>query len=138
MDKKRLWTTEEDELLDKVVQDYVKRGKSKRMGFEAVARKIHRSPGTCSHRYYTRIHQPSNEMTMESCIAFLQRSFTGDGIAEKQLLMKEKAELLFKQNELKKKYAAYTEKHEKLKAMLNLLEKAEELDKGDSLPPVIH
>jgi Myb-like DNA-binding domain len=137
--KKRPWTEEEDQLILEVVQTSIEKGQSKRDAFEKAAAKIKRSPGTCSHRYYTKLHKQPSEISLESCIAFLQKGMRGGEEKENKLLLNEKEKLLLKQNELKKRYIAYSEKHEKLKAMLSLLKEAEVLDKNPGLPsPIIH
>jgi hypothetical protein len=137
--KKRLWTEDEDQLILEVVQSYREKGKSKREAFEEAALKIKRSPGTCSHRYYTKLNKQTSKVSLESCIAFLQREMRGSEQKENKLLLNEKEELLLKQDELKKRYIAYSEKHKKLKAMLSLLKEAEALDKNAGLPsPIIH
>ncbi|WRP05386.1 hypothetical protein U9J35_15900 [Rossellomorea aquimaris] len=137
--KKRPWTEEEDQLILEVVQTSIEKGKSKREAFEKAAAKIKRSPGTCSHRYYTKINKKPAEISLESCIAFLQREMRGSEEKENKHLLNEKEKLLLKQNELKKRYMAHSEKHQKLKAMLSLLKEAEVLDKNAGLPsPIIH
>lgn len=137
--KKRLWTEEEDQLILEIVQSYEEKGKFKREAFEEVSVKINRSPGTCSHRYYTKLNKQTAKISLESCIPFLQREMRRSEQKENKLLLKEKEDLLLKQDELKKRYIAHSEQHEKLKAMLSLLKEAEAFDRNAGFPsPIIH
>lgn len=105
MDKKRRhWTPEEEQTVKEIVQNYMDKGKSKRKAFEEAARMIDRSPGTCSHRYYSKIHKKQVEFSLEMCIAFLKQGLNDDSTKENLQLLNEKERLLLEQKELKKNY----------------------------------
>ena len=134
---KRHWTPEEDQLLMEIVQDYIDNGKTKKKAFEAAARKINRSSGTCSHRYYARLNNKPSQISLEDCITYLQKGTMS--LRENQLLVHEKQQLLLQQRELKKKYVAYSEKQEKLTSLLSVLKEAQAFEQnGISPSPLIH